>query len=132
MNILAISAYYHDSAAALIRDGVIMAAAQQERFSRLKNDPEFPADAIRFCLEQAKLQPKDIDAVVFYEKPFLKFDRILETYLAVAPSGFSSFRRSFPLWIRDKIKQKRVICKELGQIGETADFWQKRIRFSEH
>lgn len=132
MNILGISAYYHDSAAALIRDGVIMAAAQQERFSRLKNDPEFPADAIRFCLEQAKLQPKDIDAVVFYEKPFLKFDRILETYLAVAPSGFGSFRRSFPLWIRDKIKQKRIICKELGQIGETADFWQKRIRFSEH
>ena len=132
MNILGISAYYHDAAAAIVCDGVIVAAAQEERFSRLKNDPGFPRQAIIYCLAQAGLQPADLDAVVFYEKPFLKFDRIIETYLATAPRGFASFRRSFPLWIREKVRQKAVLCEALGNIAESPEFWRKKIRFSEH
>ena len=90
--ILGISAFYHDSAAALVVDGRIAAAAQEERFTRRKHDPQFPTSAIRYCLDQAGLKAGDIDHVVFYEKPFIKFERLLETYLALAPSGYTSFR----------------------------------------
>lgn len=132
MKILGISAWYHDAAAALVCDGVIVAAAQEERFSRLKNDPGFPRQAISYCLDQGGLLATELDAVVFYEKPFLKFDRIIETYLATAPRGFASFRRSFPMWIREKIRQKSVLCEALASIAESPAFWRSRIRFSEH
>ena len=98
MHILGISAYYHDSAACLIHDGRICAAVQEERFTRRKHDPSFPKYSIEYCLAEAGLQPVDIDFVVFYDKPFLKFERILETYLAFAPSGFESFITSMPVW----------------------------------
>ena len=100
-HILGISAYYHDAAAALLRDGQILAAAQEERFSRRKNDESFPARAIDFCLQHARLKPEELDAVVFYDKPLLKFARLLETYLAVAPSGSFTFPRVLPAWLSD-------------------------------
>src|SRR5208337_3704682 len=96
--ILGISAFYHDSAAALVVDGRIAAAAQEERFSRVKHDARFPSHAVRYCLESAGLQAADLDSVVFYDKPFLKFERLLETYLMYAPSGFASFRLAAPVW----------------------------------
>src|SRR3954454_3607706 len=96
--ILGISAFYHDSAAALIRDGEIIAAAQEERFSRRKHDPGFPRLAIQYCLREAKLSAADLDGVAFYEKPMVKFERLLETYLGYAPDGFASFREALPLW----------------------------------
>ena len=96
MKILGISAFYHDAAAALIVDGRIVAAAQEERFTRKKHDSGFPVNAIRFCLEFAGMRPADLDQVAFYDKPFLKFERLLETYLAFAPRGFTSFRQALP------------------------------------
>jgi carbamoyltransferase len=113
MIILGISAYYHDSAACLIIDGEIIAAAQEERFTRKKHDQNFPAKAIGYCLSEAKIEFKDIDYVVFYDKPFLKFERLLETYLAFAPRGFMSFATSFPIWLKDKLFQKTVILDAL-------------------
>jgi carbamoyltransferase len=113
MKILGISAYYHDSAAALLRDGVVVAAAQEERFTRKKHDSEFPHNAIRSCLESTGTRVSDIDLVAFYDKPFLKFERLVETYLAFAPRGFQSFREALPLWVKDKLFQKRNILKEL-------------------
>src|SRR5690242_2395164 len=98
MIVLGISAFYHDSAAALVRDGTIVAAAQEERFTRKKHDAGFPANAIRYCVAEAGISFADIDFVTFYEKPFLKFERLLETYLAFAPKGFKSFRMAIPLW----------------------------------
>lgn len=106
MKILGISAYYHDSAACLVIDGQIVAAAQEERFTRKKHDQEFPNHAIEYCLAEAGCQPEDIDYVVFYDKPFLKFERLLETYLAYAPVGFQSFATSLPVWLKDKLFQK--------------------------
>src|SRR5512138_2193535 len=103
MNVLGISAFYHDSAAALVRDGVIIAAAQEERFSRIKHDAGFPASSILYCLEAAGISPAELDHVVFYEKPFLKFERLLETFLAVAPKGFGLFRAALPVWLREKL-----------------------------
>src|SRR5258705_11572642 len=103
MNILGISAYYHDSAAAIIKDGEIIAAAQEERFTRKKNDKDFPKESIRFCLSEAKLAINDLDAVVFYDKSFLKFERLLETYYAFAPKGILCFFKSIPEWITEKI-----------------------------
>jgi carbamoyltransferase len=100
--ILGVSAYYHDSAAALVVDGKIVAAAQEERFSRKKHDEGFPAQAVAFCLERGGLEPRQLDYVAFYDKPLLKFDRLLETYLAYAPRGFRSFREALPVWIRRK------------------------------
>lgn len=132
MKILGISAFYHDAAACLVADGEIVAAAQEERFSRLKNDAAFPAHAIRFCLAQAGIAPADLDAVVFYEKPITKFDRILETYLAIAPAGFRSFRHSFPVWMKEKFNIKGQLVDQLCALGETPDFWRQRLRFSEH
>ena len=102
MKILGISAYYHDAAACLIDDGEIIAAAQEERFTRKKHDLSFPANAITYCLSESKITPQDVDYIVFYDKPFLKFERILETYLAFAPKGFDSFATSMPMWIKLK------------------------------
>ena len=131
MNILGISAFYHDSAAALVRDGVPFAAAQEERFSRRRHDASFPTRAIGYCLAEGGLALRDVDLVVFYEKPFLKFERLLETYLAEAPRGFRSFRASMPVWLRDKLFQRTVLEDELRIIDALADVRQK-LRFSEH
>ncbi len=106
MNILGISAYYHDSAAALVRDGEILAAAQEERFTRKKHDFNFPENAINYCLAEAGIRPGELDYVVFYDKPFLKFERILETYLQYAPIGIRSFIKAMPLWIKRKLWMK--------------------------
>ena len=117
MNILGISAYYHDSAACLVQDGRIVAAAQEERFTRLKHDQGFPARAIAWCLEDAGIEAKDLDLVAFYDKPFLKFERILQTHLAYAPRGFGSFIKALPVWIKDKIWLKDHIARDLGYEG---------------
>ena len=114
MYILGISAFYHDSAACLIKNGEIVAAAQEERFTRKKHDSEFPHNAIKFCLEYSKIKVDDIDNVVFYEKPFMKFERLLETYLAFAPKGFKSFLKAMPIWIKDKIFQKTFLINKLS------------------
>src|SRR6266513_2022172 len=114
MNILGISAFYHDSAAALLRDGEIIAAAQEERFTRKKHDSEFPRGAVAYCLREAGCSTADLECAVFYEKPFLKFDRILHSYLAYAPRGLPSFLKAIPLWIRERIWMKELIRKELG------------------
>ena len=107
MYILGISAFYHDSAACIIKDGIIIAAAQEERFSRIKHDANFPKNAINYCLSEAGINPDEIINVVFYEKPFLKFERILETFLAFAPSGFRVFIKAMPLWIKKNSFKKR-------------------------
>ena len=116
MIILGISAYYHDSAVALVRDGEIVAAAQEERFSRKKNDARFPVQSLRWCLAHAGIRGQDIDHVAFYDKPFLKFERLLETYMAFAPRGFSSFRTAMPVWIGEKVFQKDLLRRELEDI----------------
>lgn len=132
MKILGLSAYYHDSAACLLIDGEIVAAAQEERFTRKKHDSGFPTHAIEYCLNEAGIHPPDIDYVVFYDKPFLKFERLLETYLAFAPKGFKSFVTSLPIWLKDKLFQKTVIADALEeQFGKDID-WSKRLLFSEH
>ena len=105
-SILGISAFYHDSAACLLIDGEIIAAAQEERFTRIKNDSSFPLNSIKFILNFSKKKLSDIDHIVFYEKPFLKFERILETYLAFAPKGFKSFCTAMPIWLKEKLFQK--------------------------
>ena len=132
MNIVGISAYYHDSAACVVRDGVVVAAAQEERFTRKKHDAGFPLQAIRYGLAEAGLTAKDIDYVVFYDKPFLKFERLLETYLAFAPSGFRSFATSLPVWIKDKLFQKSVLADTLRDQLDDSVEWSKRLLFSEH
>ena len=132
MYILGISAFYHDSAACILKDGEIVAAAQEERFTRKKHDPGFPHHAIQYCLKEANIAATQIDNVVFYEKPFVKFERLLETYLAFAPKGFSSFAQAMPLWIKDKLFQKSTLNKELkAALDENID-WRERLLFSEH
>jgi carbamoyltransferase len=131
MKILGISAYYHDSAAALIDNGKIVAAAQEDRFTRKKHDSAFPKNAARFCLEYANIKPDTLDCVVFYEKPFLKFERLLQTYLAFAPNGFASFRKSLPLWVKEKLFQREMLEKELN-LAWPGVSWKKKLRFSEH
>lgn len=127
--ILGISAYYHDAAAALIEDGKILAAAQEERFTRKKHDAAFPVNAIRYCLNSSGLKIADIDAIVFYEKPLVKFERLLETYLAFAPKGFPSFLKAMPAWLKEKLFLKKVLKKEF----QTAfGFDPKELLFSEH
>ncbi len=116
MNILGISAYYHDAAAAVLRDGRIVAAAQEERFTRKKHDPSFPANAVRYCLQEAGLTIDQLDAVAFYDKPLLKFERLLETYYAFAPSGLRSFLTGMPVWLREKMFLKRALREELEKI----------------
>src|SRR3981081_3453743 len=112
MRILGISALYHDSAAAIVTDGRIIAAAQEERFSRKKHDARFPKEAIAYCLGEAGCRLSDLDHVVFYDKPFLKFERLIETYLAFAPRGFSSFCMALPLWLREKLFLKSMLADE--------------------
>jgi carbamoyltransferase len=131
VRILGISAFYHDSAAALLVDGKIVAAAQEERFTRRKHDPGFPACASRYCLAEASLEASEIDHVVFYEKPFLKFERLLETYLAFAPRGFQSFRKAIPIWLKEKLFQKSVLRNHLREIDDTID-WEEKLLFADH
>ena len=113
MFVLGISAFYHDSAACLLKDGELVAAAQEERFTRKKHDSGFPKASISYCLAEGGISGDDVDHVVFYEKPFLKFERLLETYLAFAPKGFLSFSKAMPLWIKDKLFQKKILVTEL-------------------
>jgi len=132
MYILGASAFYHDSAACLIRDGIIVAAAQEERFTRKKHDNCFPGNAIQYCVKEAGIDPAEIEHVVFYEKPFVKFERLLETYLAFAPRGFHSFASAMPLWIKDKLFQKSNLVKELEKTFGTDVKWREKLLFSEH
>ena len=132
MFILGISAFYHDSAACIISNGDIIAAAQEERFTRKKHDPSFPVNAIKYCLKEAKIENKDIKNVVFYEKPFLKFERLLETYLSFAPRGFKSFALSLPIWVKEKLFQKSLIIKELNKCLGDKTNWNEILLFSEH
>ena len=131
MIVVGISAYYHDSAAALIRDGVIVAAAQEERFTRKKHDPAFPKQALEYCLSAAGISIDQVDHVAFYDKPFLKFERLLETYLSFAPKGFSSFRLALPVWLREKLFLKNLLAKELKAFSANVD-WESRLLFGEH
>ena len=131
MRILGISAFYHDSAAALIDDGRIVAAAQEERFTRKKHDSDFPRQAIGYCLGEAGIELEDIDFVTFYDKPFLKFERLVETYIAFAPRGFQSFRMAIPVWLKEKLFQKRLLREELRDYAP--DFAvDSKLLFAEH
>lgn len=131
LNILGISAFYHDSAAALVQDGLIVAAAQEERFSRKKHDPGFPERAVKYCLEEAGLSISNIDTVVFYDKPFLKFERLLETYYKHAPRGWKSFITAMPIWMKEKMFLKRLIRQSLQEIG-SFDSEKTPLLFPEH
>jgi carbamoyltransferase len=131
MNILGISGYYHDSAAALIRDGVIVAAAQEERFSRKKGDEDFPTLAAQYCLDEAGIGLDDVELVAFYDKPLLTFDRLLETHLAFAPRGFPSFVRSIPVWVKQKLLLQSALTKEINALGR-GKIKSDRLRFTHH
>ena len=130
-SILGISAFYHDSAAALIKDGEILAAAQEERFTRKKHDANYPKFAVDYVLKESRLELNQVDHVVFFEKPFLKFERLLETYLAFAPMGFKSFSMSMPIWLREKLFQKKYLYDLLKQHDKNFNDMEK-IKFSEH
>ena len=131
MRILGVSAFYHDSAAALIEDGRIVAAAQEERFTRKKHDARFPQNAIEYCLADAGIGLGEVDFVAFYDKPFLKFERLLETYVAFAPRGFASFRMAMPVWLREKLFQKDLLRKRFRKFDSGFD-WQNKLLFAEH
>jgi carbamoyltransferase len=126
VHVLGVSAYYHDSAAALVRDGEIVAAAQEERFTRIKHDPAFPSNAVDYCLKEAGIKVSELDSVIFYEKPLLHLDRILETYLAFAPAGFASFFKAMPVWMHEKLQLPREIDRALG------DAYPGKILFCAH
>jgi len=128
--ILGISAFYHDSAAALIVDGEIIAAAQEERFTRKKHDPSYPVNAIDYCLSEADISLDQVDYIAFYDKPFLKFERLLETYVAFAPKGFQSFRMSMPIWLREKLFLKDMLIKEIKKVDKNFD--DSKLMFGEH
>jgi len=132
MLVLGISAFYHDSAAALVRDGEVVGAAQEERFTRKKHDPGFPRRAVTYCMEEAGCRLDDIDFIAFYDKPFLKFERLLETYLAFAPRGFSSFSMAIPVWLREKLFLKDLLVKELAALGGNKKTLAGKLVFSEH
>jgi carbamoyltransferase len=132
MFILGISAFYHDSAAALLRDGHIIAAAQEERFTRIKHDAGFPLHAVTYCLQEAGISLADVDYIVFHEKPFIKFERLLETYLAFAPRGFTSFAKAMPLWVKEKLFQKKLIQEHLKPLAAEGYDLEKKLLFSEH
>jgi carbamoyltransferase len=132
MRVLGISAFYHDSAAALICNGEIIAAAQEERFTRKKHDPAFPARAVEYCLKQANIKLDDVDMIAFYDKPLLKFERLLETYLAFAPRGFKSFSMAIPVWLREKLFLKDLLAAELAKLGANKKVLESRMVFSEH
>jgi len=131
VRILGISAFYHDSAAALLEDGRIVAAAQEERFTRKKHDAHFPLHAIRYCLAEGRIALEDLDRVVFYDKPFVKFERLLETYLSFAPRGYKTFRMAIPLWLREKLFLKDLLLKELRKMSGRGK-WNEELLFSEH
>jgi carbamoyltransferase len=131
MRILGLSAFYHDSAAALIADGELIAAAQEERFTRKKHDSGFPRNAVEYCLAEAGVELDQVDYIAFYDKPFLKFERLLETYLAFVPKGFASFRMAVPVWLKEKLFQKRLLRDHLVDCGAGADVEQKLL-FTEH
>ena len=131
MRILGLSAFYHDSAAALVEGGRIVAAAQEERFTRRKHDSDYPANAIACCLEQSGIALDDVDRVAFYDKPFLKFERLLETYVALAPRGFRSFRMAVPVWIKEKLFQKDLLRRKLRSLAAEVD-WESKLLFAEH
>lgn len=131
MLILGISAFYHDSAAAIIRDEEIIGAAQEERFTRVKHDFSFPINAVEYCLQEAGVTLDEVDNVVFFEKPFIKFERLLETYVSFAPRGFASFRAALPLWVKEKLFQKKIIREAMAHLGEEYD-WANKLKFSEH
>ena len=128
MNILGLSAFYHDSAACLVRDGQIIAAAQEERFTRKKHDAAFPKNAVEYCLREGGITLAQVDYVAFYEKPFLKFDRLLHSYLAYAPSGLKTFLMAIPLWIRERIWMKTLIQEELQSLTFAAHLSQAGFR----
>ena len=130
-SVLGISAFYHDSAAALLVDGKIVAAAQEERFTRKKHDPSYPFNSIKYVLQEANLRLSEVDKIVFYEKPFLKFERLLETYLAFAPKGFISFLMAMPIWLREKLFQKNFLFNQLKRNDKNFNDIEK-INFSEH
>lgn len=132
MNILGISAFYHDSAAAIVQDGVILAAAQEERFSRKKHDARFPVHAVRYCLDHCRLELQDIDELVFYDKPLVTFERLLETYLAYTPKGIQSFVNAMPVWLKEKLYLKRIIKKELAAIFDSKEDDLPPLRFTQH
>jgi len=132
MNILGISAYYHDSAAALVCDGKIIAAAQEERFSRKKHDARFPQNAISYCLKEANIQLLDLDQIVFYDKPLIKFERLLETYLSYAPKGFRSFLMAMPIWLKEKLYLKTLLRRELATLGDCKKSHLPKLMFTEH
>jgi carbamoyltransferase len=131
MRILGISAFYHDSAAALLIDGRIIAAAQEERFTRHKHDSDFPIHAARYCLKAGGIEARELDSVVFYEKPFVKFERLIETYVAFAPRGFPSFLKAMPLWLKEKLFLKRLLRERLSALDKKVD-WDERLLFAEH
>ncbi len=131
MRVLGLSAFYHDSAAALVDGGRIVAAAQEERFTRKKFDSSYPRHSVEYCLAAAGLTLNDIDYVTFYDKPFIKFERLLETYLTFSPKGFKSFRMALPLWLREKLFQKALLAEKLKEMEPNFD-WEKRLLFSEH
>ena len=132
MKILGISAYYHDAAACLVIDGEIVAAAQEERFTRIRHDSQFPTRAICYVLEQARVTANALDHIVFYDKPFLKFERLLETYLAFAPRGFKSFATAMPSWLKEKLMQKSLLIQTLQKHFGKASRWEDKLLFSEH
>jgi carbamoyltransferase len=132
MKILGISAFYHDSAAALVSGGEIMAAAQEERFTRKKHDPSFPTHAVEYCLKEAGVDLSGVDVIAFYDKPFLKFERLLETYVAFAPRGFTSFRMAIPVWLREKLFLKDLLATELAKLGADKKALAPKMMFSEH
>ncbi|MBN1198837.1 MAG: hypothetical protein JXA23_05765, partial [Bacteroidales bacterium] len=129
--ILGISSFYHDSAAAIVENGKVLAAAQEERFTRKKHTPDFPVKAINFCLEYTGFTLDELDAVVFYDKPLLKFERLLETYYAFAPDGLASFLTAIPVWIKEKIFLKKIIYDSLREV-QTYDKKRMRLLFPEH
>ncbi|MBM3505824.1 MAG: carbamoyltransferase [Alphaproteobacteria bacterium] len=131
MRVLGLSAFYHDSAAALVVDGEIVAAAQEERFTRKKHDARFPAAAIAYCLREGGIDLAHVDSVAFYDKPFIKFERLLETYVAFAPRGFRSFRTALPVWLKEKLFQKSLLRKELQKFAPDFD-WKNKLLFAEH
>lgn len=132
MYILGISCYYHDSAACLLKNGEIIGAAQEERFTRVKHDSSFPVNAVQYCLSEAKIKPSQVDYIAFYDKPFLKFERLLETYLAFAPRGLRGFIVSLPAWLKDKLFQKSVIVDAFENMWGKEIDWAARLIFSEH
>ena len=130
--ILGISAYYHDSAAALLQDGELVAAAQEERFTRKKHDPGFPVNAVSYCLQHAGVTLADVDHVVFYDKPLIKFERLLETYIEYAPVGLKSFLAAMPVWLKEKLFLKKTLKMELSNISGIEERDLPSLLFTEH